>query len=75
MTQGDSKISIYITSHTCDQKCHYRKDCPSSAGTSPVSDQPLTTLVYSAPTSVTQMVPASYSALHSSLVTLLKEIA
>ena len=37
---------------------HYAKDCPNSTGTGPAPDQ---TLPYSAPTTVTETVTASYS--------------
>ena len=54
---------------------NFRKHCPSSIAMCPVLDQILTTPKYSPPTTVTQMVTASYAVSQSSLGTILTEIA
>ena len=54
-------------------KSHYRKDCPHSAGTSPCPDQNMQS--YSPPSTVKEMVTASYAAPQSSLANILKELA
>ena len=64
-----------ITCYTCGQNGHYRKDCPSSAGTSLVPDQTLTKPMYSPPTTVEQMVTVPFAVPQSSLVAILKELA
>ena len=66
--------SANITCYKCVQRGHYRKCCPSSAGTSQVLDQTLTTSMYSPPTTVTQTMTVSCAALQSSLVIILKEL-
>ena len=43
-----------ITCNKCSQKAYYRKDCPSSAGTSLVPENSLTMPRYSPPTTVTR---------------------
>ena len=56
-------------------KGNYRKDCPTSAGTSPSLDQNMPVQFYSPPTTVTQTVTASYAVSQTGLVTIQKELA
>ena len=65
---------VNITCYQCSQKCHYKKDCNNSAGTSPVSDQTASVSIYSLATMVTQTVTASYGVSQSSFVTIFKSL-
>ena len=62
MTNGNDPIRQQrlapITCYKCAQKGHYRKGYPKSTGTSPVPDL---TPMYSPPTSITEVVTASYA--------------
>ena len=66
-----TKWEANITCYRCGQKGYYRKDCPSSTGTSPVPDQ---TPMYSPPTIVKQLGTASYVVSQSNSVIILKEL-
>ena len=57
-----------IICYTFCQKGHYRKDCPSSTGTSLLPNK---NLMYSHPITVTQKYTTSYAVLQSTLVTIM----
>ena len=72
MTQIQQRLAN-TTYYKSDQQGHYRKDCFSSAGRTPMPDQTPTTPMYSPPTIGTQMVKVSYAVSQSKLMACLNE--